>query len=475
MRKDTERRDQNGKRAALIKIQSPVDGLTFDAGIMGVVDKVKNNGEIWLYLPQGAKKLTINHPDYKILSEYPLENIQSGNTYEMIIDPGIGRYATITAQLDDSEIYIDGKLYGKSMVRKYLNYGPHTIRAIKDRFEGEDSLLVDKDGPENIQKHVPMEDKSYLYGDVTVTVDNKADIFFNGQNKGTGQWKGQLREGNYTIETRKDNCDPVKTSFTVKAQSQNEVKANPPVPHTGWLNIYTRPRDAKAFLNGKPVDISETQTLNVGTYQMKFTRRGYEQLEREFHVRHNETARDTVHLQRKTYVKPLAFYFGAGYSLRSLSGITGILGAVFYRHDIQFSYTFGIASSDHVYWYEVTDEGNYDFRRSCTYKMNSLALRYGYQFNLSELLAVTPQLGVSIDRMSVAESDSQQAYADGAASTCLTIGMKLLFVPFEHVYLFLSPEYDFAVKKDANFQKLVSTANISAGGFAAHAGILINF
>jgi hypothetical protein len=72
-----------------------------------------------------------------------------------------------------------------------------------------------------------------LYGDVTVTVDNKADIFYNGQNMGTGQWKTQLREGNYTIETRKANSDPAMTSFTVVAQRQNNIKANAPVQHTG--------------------------------------------------------------------------------------------------------------------------------------------------------------------------------------------------------------------------------------------------
>lgn len=59
-----------------------------------------------------------------------------------------------------------------------------------------------------------------------MTVDNRADIFFNDQNVGTGSWKTQLREGNYTVETRKADCEPMLTSFTVMARQQNTVKAN---------------------------------------------------------------------------------------------------------------------------------------------------------------------------------------------------------------------------------------------------------
>ena len=198
-----------------------------------------------------------------------------------------------------------------SPVRKYLNYGRHQIRATKDRFEGETTAMITTTTAEDSLRviSVSMQDMSSHYGDVSVTVDNRADIFFNDQNVGTGSWKTQLREGNYTVETRKADCEPMLTSFTVMARQQNTVKANAPVPHTGWLHLYTRPRNVRATYNGtNPIDLTESVTLPVGSYQLEFTRKGYVTRNLEYTVRRNETTRDTVTLERVTYVKPLAFY-----------------------------------------------------------------------------------------------------------------------------------------------------------------------
>ena len=45
----TEKMDQNGERAALIKIQTPERGFTFDGGSLGIVATEEHAGEIWLY------------------------------------------------------------------------------------------------------------------------------------------------------------------------------------------------------------------------------------------------------------------------------------------------------------------------------------------------------------------------------------------------------------------------------------------
>jgi len=465
----TRKLDMNGETAALIKIQTPERGFSFDGGMQGIVASEEHAGEIWLYVPRRAQKLIIQHPDYGVLRDYfyPI-NIEGGKTYEMLIDIGTGRYATITSGVAKAKIFIDGDDCGLSPVRKYLNYGRHTIKAVKDRFEGEVTTIITT-GPEqtvNSQQliYVDMQDMSHLFGDVKVTVDNKADIFLNGQNMGTGVWQTQLREGNYTIETRKANSDPAMTSFTVKARQMNEVKANAPVAHTGWLHVYTRPRNVKI----SPLDVSETQTLAVGTYQLEFTRKGFVTQNKEYTVRRNETTLDTVTLQRVTYVKPLAFYFGGAFTLRSLSGISAIVGAVYQRHDLQASYTFGLTESDIIYW-------GGDMNTGTKYKMSSIGVKYGYQFPLMRQLAITPQIGWSYNFLSAnAAQTGNTTYGNGASSQALTVGAKLVLVPMQHLYLFLAPEYMVALSKDNNF-KIITDNNVNADGFAVHAGLLVNF
>ncbi len=466
----TQKQDMNGETAALIKIQTPERGFSFDGGMQGVVASEEHAGEIWLYVPRRAQKLIIQHPDYGVLRDYfyPIP-IEGGKTYEMLIDIGTGRYATITSGVAKANIIIDGEDCGLSPVRKYLNYGRHTIKAVRDRFEGETTAVIttSQDQSSNTQQliHVEMQDMSHLFGDVVVKVDNRADIFLNGQNMGTGEWRTQLREGNYTIETRKANSEPAMTSFVVKARQMNEVKANAPMPHTGWLHVYTRPRNVKIT----PIDVSETQTLAVGTYQLEFTRKGFVTQNKEYTVRRNETTLDTVTLQRVTYVKPLAFYFGGAFTLRSLTGISAIVGAVYQRHDLQASYTFGLTESDVIYW-------GGDMNTGTKYKMQSIGVKYGYQFPLMRHLAITPQVGWNYNFLSASAAQTGNTiYGDGASSQALTIGAKLVLVPMQHLYVFAAPEYMFALSKDNNFKTITENSNVSGDGFAVHAGLLINF
>ncbi len=468
----TQKTDNNGETAALIKIQTPERGFIFDGGMTGIVATEEHAGEIWVYVPRRAQKLIIQHKDYGVLRDffYPVP-IEGGKTYEMLIDIGTGRYVTVTSQVAKADIYIDGELCGQSPVRKYLNYGRHQIRATKDRFEGETTATITTNEDEGTRLvQVDMLDMSSHYGDVAVTVDNRADIYFNGRNVGNGSWNTQLREGNYTVETRKADCDPMMTSFTVTARQQNNVKANAPVPHTGWLHLYTRPRNVRATYNGtNPIDLTESVTLPVGSYQLEFTRKGYVTQNHEYTVRRNETTRDTVTLERVTYVKPLAFYFGGAFTVRTLSGISGILGMVYKRHDLQASYTFGLTESDAVYW-------NGDMNTATKYKMQSIGVKYGYQFPLLRQLAITPQLGYYYNFLTAnPAAEGNTTYGDGASSNALSVGVKLVVVPMQHLYIFAAPEYMFAMSKDNNFKSITNSSNFTGDGFAVHLGLLVNF
>lgn len=468
----TAKTDLNGETAALIKIVTPEKGFTFDGGSLGIVATEEHTGEIWIYVPRRAQKLIIQHQDYGVLRDffYPIP-IEGGKTYEMLIDIGTGRYATIISGWAQSDIYVDGELCGKSPVKKYLNYGRHTIRAVKDRYEGETTATITTgEGQDMRIIRVDMQDMSHLYGNVTVKTDNNADIYLNGYLVGTGEWKTQLREGNYIVETRKADSDPSMTSFAVAAQQQNDIKATPPIPHTGWLSIYTRPRNVKATYNGKyPFNLTEVQTMPVGTYQMEFTRKGFVTQNHEYTVRRNETTIDTVTLQRVTYVKPVAFYFGGAFTARSLSGISGIVGAVYQRHDIQISYTFGLSESDIVYW-------GGDMNTGTMYKMQSIGFKYGFQFPLMRQLAITPQIGWNYNFLTAnAAQTDNTTYGDRSSSQALTVGAKLALVPMQHLYLFVAPEYMFALSKDNNFRGITDNSNVSGDGFTVDFGLLVIF
>lgn len=469
----TRKLDQNGETAALIKIATTEQNFTFHGGSLGIVGTEYKNGEIWLYVPRHAQKLTITHQSFGVLRDYfyPIP-IQGGRTYEMLLDLGIGRYVTITTSQSQSDVTIDGVLIGKSPIfNKYLTFGHHEIMAQKDLYEGTRTInIVPTDDTKGRVENIDMYDQSLYYGKVTVTVDNNAEIYFKNKKVGTGSWNTLLREGNYIVETRKTDCEPSKTSFTVIAQQTNEIKANSPVPFTGILNIYTRPANVKAIYNGnKELNLQERPPLPIGSYQIDFSKKGYISESREYLINHNETTSDTITLQRVNYVKPMAFYFGGAFTYQSLSGATGIIGVVYRNHDLQASYTFGISESDPVYW-------NGDMNTGTKYKMNSIALKYGYQFSLARKIGITPQIGFHFNSLAAkAATTGNTIYGEGASSQSISIGAKLLIVPIQHLYLFVAPEYSFTASKDDKFKTITESSNFSGDGFGVNVGVLVSF
>ena len=473
----TEKRDQNGDKAALIKIVTPERGFLFNGGSLGIVGTEEKAAEIWLYVPPRAQKLTITHQVFGILRDYyyPV-SIQGGRTYEMLLDIGTGRYVTITTSQAKSDVTVDGEYLGQSPIyNKYLTYGRHAVMTQNGIYEGKDTIIVattDEKGTKvaNIQ----MRNMSDHYGEVVVNVENNADIWFNDHQVGTGSWQTQLREGAYTVETRKADCDPVKTNFTVVPQKRNQIQAAPPAQHTGRLNIYTRPRNAMALLNGTDeINLTDVPTLPVGTYQIALSRKGYVGTTREYTVKHNLTTTDTVSLEKVRYIKPNSFYFGASYTMRSLGGITALAGATFKNIDLQLSYTFGLGSSDPVRWYST--DGNDTYLSSATYKRSTFAAKLGYQIELTERLGIVPQLGFQAERLSGKVTDGTNLYGDGASASCVSVGAKLLFAPIERFYVFAAPELSIGVSKDDNFKRIADASNISAGGFMISIGAIFNF
>jgi hypothetical protein len=90
-------------------------------------------------------------------------------------------------------------------------------------------------------------------------------------------------------------------------------------------------------------------------------------------------------------------------------------------------------------------------------------------------LAITPQIGVCVDRLSGTLESGTNLYADGASATCVSIGAKLMFAPFERFYAFFNPAFSVAVSKDNNFTRIVDNSNITAGGFMVTLGAIFNF
>lgn len=76
--------DYNGDACALIKVETNEKGFVFDGGITGIISVVEQSDEIWVYVPEGLKRIGISHPQLGVLEDYwmPMP-IEAGKTYIM--------------------------------------------------------------------------------------------------------------------------------------------------------------------------------------------------------------------------------------------------------------------------------------------------------------------------------------------------------------------------------------------------------
>ena len=147
--------DQNGDKCALIKIITTVKGFTFDVGSLGVMKTDdKHTGEIWVYVPYGINKITLSHPEYGQLRNYPIPvSIEKGRTYIMKLKTKrLENSNTLTLKYSPANavVLIDGKMVTgtNGVIEKELSIGKHEYSIFANGYNQLDGLAkIEKEAP----------------------------------------------------------------------------------------------------------------------------------------------------------------------------------------------------------------------------------------------------------------------------------------------------------------------------------------
>lgn len=466
--RETMKKDQNGRTAALIKIFTPlnVEQTYFDNGVMGIVARVNKPGQIWLYIPARSQSMQITNSKYSPLTYFFDEEIVAGKTYSMELTVE-GKEVTMSASVRQSPIWVDTDSVGISPLNIYLSYGEHAVKAERGSMLYEGNIMVTPDGPSRFE--LPMEDENLKYSDVTVRVPDNADIFFQGRRVGIGEWHQRLREGRYSVELKKTNCEDVIENFSVVAGVPTMVNAKAPVPYRGHIEVTVSPNTGVKIYNGDTIvaEHNLSKTLPIGDYSFTFRKKGYHPYTGNYTIVRNEDTTDTVMLKRVQYIKRNAIYAGVGFTYGSIYGVSAHVGGVFQNINIEVGYTLGLGKSKEVYWFEQPKPGIYDDK--CTYTMDEIEFKAGYQFSFVERVGLIPQIGYMGQRL------RGGIHGNGAMCHNLSIGARLTFNPIPNVGIYINPEYAIAIKENALYSDIAQYGGFSKGGFYAGAGITFNF
>lgn len=133
------RKDRNGDLCALVKVVTTQKGFVWEPDGLGITAVDEKTGEFWLYLPWGAKYLTIKHPQLGVLRQYayPMA-IEKATVYEMVLTTGTvttiveetieSQWLVITPQPAEALVYINDEFVKTGEYQAKLKPGVYNYR-----------------------------------------------------------------------------------------------------------------------------------------------------------------------------------------------------------------------------------------------------------------------------------------------------------------------------------------------------------
>jgi len=147
--------DLMGKKCAVIKIETNQKGFEFDFGITGnAVATLQKDSVLWLWVPKGAKDVTITNKKLKVNCVYPLgTDLEEKVNYVMVLSadkPGKNIKRVVETKWvnlqsyppKDANIYIDDFPAGKTPFYGSLTMGSHKVRMEKSKVVMEQKVTI---------------------------------------------------------------------------------------------------------------------------------------------------------------------------------------------------------------------------------------------------------------------------------------------------------------------------------------------
>jgi hypothetical protein len=284
--------DQNGHKAALIKMVTTQTGFEFDGGSLGIVAVEQKTAEVWIYVPYKAKALTIKHPQLGLIRNYvyPLP-IEAGRTYEMELVAGTietivkpieiaTQWLVITSDPSDADVYINDQPAGKTTYQNELPVGRYTWRVSRELYLSEAGVVELKEGNQKETINLKLKPN---YGSISVTTNPEvnARVLVNGMevNKTTPCLIERIPTGDVTLSANVDFYRVESQSFTLNPGQNLQValKANPTF---GTITLTSSPENGAAVsLDGMPTGKTTPCTLEkipAGEHNVSLSREWFE-------------------------------------------------------------------------------------------------------------------------------------------------------------------------------------------------------
>ena len=280
--------DQNGNLCALIKLETTQKGFTFNVGVLGVVKTEEHVGEIWIYVPFGIKKITVQHPQLGTLRDYPIPcSIDKGRTYIMKLTAGNVRTIVEHAQTKqflmvklspaDAFLEINGKMKMTEggVYRELLPFGTYDYKAYCKDYHDLSGQVVVSD-PENT--HSLNIKLKAAFGHLSVSsnsTNSGANLYIDNTFVGKIPVTDiKLSSGTHTMRVMREMYEPYNTTFTIADEEKKSM--SPPLLADFAEVTLTTSEGAAIYIND---ELKGTRTwkgrLATGSYIFESRQKGH--------------------------------------------------------------------------------------------------------------------------------------------------------------------------------------------------------
>ncbi len=271
-------KDLNGDLCAIIKIATLEKGFSFDIGSLGITKTEQKEGEIWIWIPRGAKRITITHKAFLPLRDYFFtESIQEGVCYELMLVSGRvvttvveeeipTQWLLINTNPQGADVYINDQAAGKTPYQNELAIGKYTWRVQKELYLSDAGAVELVAGTQKQKIDLTLKPN---YGTVQLSSapENGASVTLNGIETGkvTPCVFDKLPVGNHTITVSRDMFATTTERFTIIAGETKSLSISMNPTFAG-ISLSTEPI-ADIYINGEFKANAKWQgRLNPGIY-----------------------------------------------------------------------------------------------------------------------------------------------------------------------------------------------------------------
>ena len=218
-RLDAPRKDQNGEVCAIIKVVTTQTGFIWEPDGLGIAYNENKGGEYWLYVPHGAKRLTIKHPKFGLLRDfYYNQPIEKATVYEMVLitdaattsveDTIVSQWLAITPDPADAMVFLDDKFVKSGIFQAKLKPGSYTYRVESPMYYTEAGKIEITDSKKDL--FLKLRPK-FGYISVASEPEKDAKVIIDGktQTNNTPCQSTPLDSGEHMVQVVKEMYQPI--------------------------------------------------------------------------------------------------------------------------------------------------------------------------------------------------------------------------------------------------------------------------